>query len=840
MKRTIIKVIILVVIIVLGILYAFTRFHKEEPKITTQTMSKATLPVVTLSSGDITINPIHGYTAKMEAVTLRESITPLPEDRKLTVTINPDQSKVKGVSYEVRSLDGSRLVERTEAEVTKGKDGALQATLNIKNLIEDNKEYLLIITLQTDKFENVYYYTRMIRSSDLHLSEKVDFVKKFHDNTFSKDNHKEIIPYLEPNASEDNSTFQKVSIHSKLDQITWGNLAVTDETKAIPTVLEIDPETAAIRFDYLVSVKQDLGDKEYYQVMEYYRIRYTQERVYLLDFERTMEQYFIPGKSTVSGSKVTLGIQTSSIDFLESEAKDSVCFVDNSELWAYRSSDDSMTKVFSFLEDDYTDFQDMYQQHAIKPIAMNQQGDIDFVVYGYMNRGRHEGLVGVSVYHYNAVVNTIEEKVFIPSSESYQALKETIGKFSYVNAGNILYLMINDTIYSIDLINGTYKELIANIGENSYVVSGNSQLLAWQSANENGGCTKITIMNLETGASKDIAAGVDKRIKAIGFMGTDFIYGEAAIGDITTDVAGTAVFPMGYIHILDQNNDEIKQYHIDGIYITDAKIADNMIHLTRAAKTSSGYETVEQDQIINNQADEKKSTKIQTIVTDLKKTQVQLLLPFEIKNTALKVLRPKEVALKRDVELTINHKTKDGASYYVYAKGELEGVYADVGNAVQSADSQTGVVVDENQNYIWQQGNRKVRTQINTIKETKSTGGNTLATCIDALLGAQNVSISSESLLANGQSAGSIIQNNLNKTALDLTDCSLHAVLYYVSQGAPVIAKIDSSNYVLITGYDEFNITVMNPATGTIYKIGLNDSGQLFQSAGNVFISYMN
>lgn len=54
---------------------------------------------------------------------------------------------------------------------------------------------------------------------------------------------------------------------------------------------------------------------------------------------------------------------------------------------------------------------------------MEDDGDVNFMVYGYMNRGSHEGYCGAGIYHYNHDQNVVEEKVFIPTTESFEFLK---------------------------------------------------------------------------------------------------------------------------------------------------------------------------------------------------------------------------------------------------------------------------------------------------------------------------------------------------------------------------------------------------------------------------------
>ena len=82
-------------------------------------------------------------------------------------------------------------------------------------------------------------------------------------------------------------------------------------------------------------------------------------------------------------------------------------------------------------ESDY--IRDVYDQHNIKIVNIDENGNIDFMVYGYMNRGAYEGYVGIVLYRFYNMDNRIEELVYIPVNESYQFLKEMVGDFNYIN-----------------------------------------------------------------------------------------------------------------------------------------------------------------------------------------------------------------------------------------------------------------------------------------------------------------------------------------------------------------------------------------------------------------------
>ena len=68
---------------------------------------------------------------------------------------------------------------------------------------------------------------------------------------------------------------------------------------------------------------------------------------------------------------------------------------------------------------------------------------------------------------------------------------------------------------------------------------------------------------------------------------------------------------------------------------------------------------------------------------------------------------------------------------------------------------------------------------------------------------------------------------------LDLSGCSLDAVLYYVNRDIPVMAILNDRSAVLIVGFNELNTVIMDPSTGTIYKKGINDSTDWFNANGN-------
>ena len=71
---------------------------------------------------------------------------------------------------------------------------------------------------------------------------------------------------------------------------------------------------------------------------------------------------------------------------------------------------------------------------------------------------------------------------------------------------------------------------------------------------------------------------------------------------------------------------------------------------------------------------------------------------------------------------------------------------------------------------------------------------------------------------------------------IDAEGCSLSQVLYFIDKGIPVIAYVESGKYLLLTGFDQYNITLYDPDTQESWKMGLGDGEAYFNNLQNDFI----
>ena len=179
--------------------------------------------------------------------------------------------------------------------------------------------------------------------------------------------------------------------------------------------------------------------------------------------------------------------------------------------------------------------------------------------------------------------------------------------------------------------------------------------------------------------------------------------------------------------------------------------------------------------------------------------------------------------------------------YYVYAAGEIEGVYTNPGEAIRVAYPLSGSVLDGDGDYVWIKGNLLTRNQIMKITGTKmDSETSSLAVCLETILSFEGYSRDAQEMIDQGYNAIEILETAMPEAQiLELQGCTLDSVLYYVNQDIPVLFIGDDEEAVLIVGFNELNTVWMNPQNGRVYKVGMNDSKKYFEENGNNFVAYL-
>lgn len=846
MLKIIYKVIILIAVFIAALSY-FSRDIKEVvfDIDNTTTMEEATFPLVTIRTGESTINHLHGYSSNLDANLVRDSVIPLDMSKTFEVVIDQKDYDIKKLNYEIREFGDNSLIEADSVSVFTEDENSKTAKIMPQAEMTPEKEYAVKITLISSTSKKMYFYQRVKIYENSHLKEKLDFIMDFHKAIQDKTSAKSIINYLEPEQDADNSSLAYVNIHSSFDLISWGNLKPEILTQVIPTVLEIYQDTASVKLNYIASAEV-AGAVERYYVTEFYRVRYSPDRMYLLNYDRYMESMFDVSLSSVTKSQLKLGI-TSETEVPCVADKSKVAFVRNRELWFYDLEKNEITKVFSFRQGDSLDDRDLYDQHDIRILSMDAEGNMDFIVYGYMNRGQYEGHVAIILYRFIRAEGRIEELVYIPMEEPYQTLKEHLSELAYVNSKEVFYFQVYDRIYSYNLITKELSVIASDIDDDRVVVFKDLNYAVWQENADISLSNGIHIMNLETGDTDTIPTKQGYRIRLMDKIDTNIIYGYVNQADITTMVDGRNLAPLSSLEIATIDKEVLKSYRKSGIYISDVNVEGNRIVLSRVEKQNSEsgltyYAPVSADTIMNQKKTDAPLVDVTARVTDQALTEYYMTLPSGFTMEAVpKVLTTVSTVISEETTVRLPETEQKRLMYYPYTVNGVDGEYEDVSEAVNIARDKAGVVLDSNRNIIWERGVKAVSYTISDISSMslKTAPDSTIPECIRIMLAYQGINASTEQLSIKGSSAYEVLAKYSDKTPISLTGVTLDDVLYYVSKKRPILALTDIDKAVLIYGYDSYNIMVIDPSTGKKTKMGLQDSAKLFAETGNIFISYL-
>ncbi|MDF2843075.1 MAG: putative rane protein [Herbinix sp.] len=847
MLKHVYRIIILIIVFVA----AFSYFSGDIKEVVfdvdnTTTMEATTFPLVKIKINDGTINLLHGYSSNLDANQIRESVTPLDPDQAFEVQIDYKEYDIKKMNYEVREFVGNSLIETSSVSVFEEDGADKTAKVKLQAELESGKEYALKLTLITSKSEKMYYYQRIKIYEQAYLKENLDFALEFHKAMLDKTEAESMIKYIESSKDADNSSFAYVNIFSSFDMISWGNLNPTVITTVIPTIKEIYPTTASIELNYIVEAEIN-GVAERFNVSEFFRVKYSSTRMFLLNYERHMESMFDISLASLDKNELKLGItENLDVPYIAGEDETKIAFVRNRELWFYDLTNNEITKVFSFKQENTDYIRDVYDQHDIRILSMDAEGNMNFMVYGYMNRGQYEGKVAIILYHYIRSESRIEELVYIPVEEPYQKLKENLGELSYVNTKEIFYFQVNQMIYSYNLITKKLSEIAKDVNKNQLMVLEDINYIAWQQNSDPRQSDQIYLMDLETGNQDIIKTKEGYNIRLMDKIDSNIIYGYVEKNNFATLIDGSLMAPLSMVEIASVDKKILKSYQKQDYYISGIAVKDNIVELRRVQKVAEEnkllYTFAPTDYIMNQEKEESSIIHVSSRVPELALTEYYLSFPagFEMYEIP-KVKTTVNTIIAKDPTVRLPEDGQMLLAYYPYITGGIEGSYENAADAIQIAKAGIGVVLNSNNQLVWERGVKETTKTINEFVDMtgEALPNKTLEACIQRLLEYQNIDKSLDQLSVQNSSVYDILKKYSRYTPIRLSGVELDDVLYYVSLGRPVIAMTNLEDAVVIYGYDTFNIMVYNPAIGKTLKMGIQDSAQTFKNAGNVFLSYL-
>ena len=827
----------------IGGIVTFNIINKPEIKLEKVSVYKATLPVLSMLSGGNTVNTLYAYSNEMDVKSLRSTVYICGKDRNCDFSINTYSQRINEISFELRSVKTGDLIEKTEVKDVKESDGKISGSLSFKDLMEYDDEYMLCIVVKTFGKGDIRFYTRVLCTEDedmLNINRHIDFVRGFHDMTFEKNSL--LNKYLENSRSE-NGTFSYVDINSSFKYVTWQGLEIETVSDAKIDVYDVHGKTASISVSYVISIASADG-KKYYKVCEKYFTRCSGADVFLIDFRRNTDLLLMGDDLKINGNSLDLGFNNSEIEIKENGSGNIIAFVNEGRLFVLQLSENKLTEVFGFY-DSAEDERGLYGDVEIRILRMDEVGNITFSVTGYMSGGIHEGKTGMAVYDFDMNYNTISERIFIPSNQPEDILINFMGVYTHLANNGFLYTLIGDSLYKIDLYKENEYTTVSLADGAEFKTSESGAVIAVQNDPEDIS-SGIKVINLNDDSEKIIEGKEGEGVKILGFIEEDLVYGYVKEEDIKTDVMGQTLYPCHKVFIQDEKGDIITEYTSGTYRVESIQSEADRIILNRVSRFQGGsYIEAPTDIIMASEEREAMKNEITEEETELGEVKkLKLYSPIDGEKTAhFRAAAVYELSYGIDIDSSLQK-----GSYICYDHGKVEGIYTKAGEAVKRAYELCGQVVDESSRYVYYRGNITRRNQIMSL--TRNVDGrdfsseSSLVSCINEIINYEGGTADTARLLSENRSVTDILQSSLTTAnILDLEGCPLRAMTFYLDLMCdfPVLARMPDADYVLLLGFNDTDVVVFNPkrSDGNVYHLTIAEASEMFEEAGNHFVSYI-
>jgi hypothetical protein len=780
-------------------------------------VADAKIPRISAEMYGRRMNLLCGHTENEKDAAGRTDLTILPEDRQLTLDIDPDGTVVTGLRYEIRNVAGDHLIERTDVSQFGGDSSLMTAVLPIQNMISADVEYSMTILLTVEDGRQLYYYTRILAPSGQDAKEMVDFAADFSDKTFDPAAARDLTTYLEVSDSADNSSLGDITLANNFDMLTWHDTGMRKDSDTAFHLRELMGSMCVLELKYTAARDTD-SRTVYYDVTESYTLRRGTERVYVMDFNRKVREVFTGDSSAITSGQVTLGVSDGEeISAKKSPSGTDTAFSANGDLWVYDQKGNTLTRVYSTREDDRTVGED-YENCLVKALTVTDTGDVNFFVSGYQSRGAHAGQTGTTLYHYSGSGNTLSELLYLPSTEAPELLMEDAGTLAYLTTEGKFCLLMNGTVYRMGTDSSEAEVLAEGLSRDTFAASSGKDRIAWQEGGDRFGCEAIHVLSLEDGTDNVISAGDGEKLRLAGFVGGDVVYGIGRTQDAAVSQGQITSLPLYSVVIVDPGMQPEVTYQKENIYITGITISDSRVHLSRVSWDGSSYQPISEDTLINNQTDAAAEENLVGTSTDRTVGRVYTVQAAGIRSTAA-ARTPAKAQARADDETAVS----GGGSFsgfLAYSRGRFAGSFPELSSAVAAVYDSMGLVTDASGYVLWNRIDRPA----------DASSGDAASAAASAL------SWLKEFTDGNRVSAD-------GTRLLDGHGLSLAQVMYFLGRGLPVAVRFPDGSVGVLTGYDQFNnVTfVRNADSGNTQteKLGQGDASAFFAQNGNNFVCFL-
>lgn len=530
-------------------------------------------PIMYFMEDNIKYNVLYPYLHQLEENTIDDSFITFKQEQKVELNINEKLEK-NSVTYEVINPLTKEIIIKNNVKEYTAYDEGTKLSFDMPYL---QNTTFYILKLEYNKNNRILNYYQPFYVSN-NIKDIILKVNTFHNATFNQ-NSKVILPYLNISKTNNIGTLEYTNITSEVDKILWDfGYDYIKMNKPNIRIKNINKKKNLfdVEIKYTLAIRKDYNFK-YWDYTEKYSVLADNENIDIIDFERIGVANTKIEYNNDSTIKMDINESVSSIH--ESEDKNFVAFEYNKQLWLYDNETRIATKVFAFdkLDSDY--IMDSYKHHDIDIVSIDNDGDMTYIVYGYMNDGKYIANNGILINKFKYSTNTNEDIAFIQLPYDYSTLNYYINKYYSLSLNNkYMYIKIDSSLYKINLKDKKVSEIAKGLhlnNERLYITEDKKALLY----NELGKVKKNkTVKMINISGSDYLEKNIQEynmNTHIIDIYKNQIILASYNIKDTFEQLDGKVIYPYSKITILDSNGNSIRSYSPDtDTYYKDVIVKD--------------------------------------------------------------------------------------------------------------------------------------------------------------------------------------------------------------------------------------------------------------------------
>ena len=748
------------------LLYSFLRKNRSSTDTEDIAKSDANIPKLYNVIGDYYINKMYGYSDEMDTMVSDNVLSLMLDDFSMKFRIvDTNISEVEEFDYSIRTFDTNELVESGDRKKVEGDI----LDLRLSSLMEENKEYFLQLRLYT-KEKTFNYYTRIIRS-DIDFAKKlIDMANTFSNNNFDSNNARDNAMYLESDGTGNARGLEYVTLKSDYEMMSYNGMKLTPSEKEVKLV-NYNGKIGEIHFSYTADT-----DGKSYNIEENFICKAGSQRLYMLDYTRTMNQRL--SKSLQYAKKIDLGIGNRATNIISSKSGEKLAFLADNKLFLSDSKNGKLELVYTGGNND-----------CILPLKFGDS--LYFLSYGYNVDDTHIGDVGVSLLKYGWDSKKVSKLAFVKVDVDAASLKESINELAFMVDGGMLYLKLLDKVVGLDIASGSYVTVAENLEYGKYSISQDKSLLSW---NVGDG---LNIYNFATGENKQLD-NANEVMLPIGYIGSDLVVAIESQNVSSTINGKSAGNIFEKLSIYNNLLELQKDYTYDNRYIDNIKVSGNRVHIDLYQYDGTNFTRAGEDTIISNKS-VKNDSRVSFYTDNFRGKNYVI---DSTKYIESEVSYAKELSI--DSNNTLYNIELNGAylqkMYYVYINSKLARIYDEPVKAIEDAYADMGFV-RRNGIMVY------VRAMVETLANT-------------------NFDVAQ---------AADYVHYWENDRLTRFEGITLKEAMYFITIKKPVFTFTAINNPVIIIAYDSKTVTVYDINTASIQKIDINEAQSIFNNTQNDF-----